>query len=105
MYGGDAVVAEAKKSGQFNYDAAIPGLKALDHYTLQITLTRPDYNFPYILAYATFSGTAREVVEFYGNRIAQHPVGTGPYQLSKYVPRSRIELVANPNYRGFYMEF
>ena len=105
IVGGDAAVAQAKKTGQFNYDAVIPGLKALDKYTLQITLTRPDYNFPYILAYATFSGTAREVVEFYGDRIAQHPVGTGPYQLSKYVPRSRIELVANPKYRGFTWNF
>ena len=105
IVGGDAAVAQAKKTGQFNYDAAIPGLKALDKYTLQITLTRPDYNFPYILAYATFSGTAREVVEFYGDRIAQHPVGTGPYQLRKYVPRSRIELVANPKYRGFTWNF
>ncbi len=33
------------------------------------------------------------------------PVGTGPYQLSKYVPRSRIELVANPKYRGFTWNF
>lgn len=45
------------------------------------------------------------MVEFYGDRIAQHPVGTGPYQLSKYVPRSRIELVANPKYRGFTWNF
>ncbi len=53
------------------------GLKALDKYTLQITLTRSDLNFPYILAYVAFSGAAREVVEYYGNRIGQHPGGTG----------------------------
>src|SRR5690606_15411473 len=85
--------------------AAIAGLKAIDPYTLQITLTRPDYNFQYILAYVTFGAISKEVVEFYGNKIAQHPVGTGPYQLSKYVPRSKIELVANPNYRGFVWNF
>ena len=105
ILGGDAVVADAKKSGKFNYNAAIAGLKAIDPYTLQITLTRPDYNFQYILAYVTFGAVSKEVVEFYGNKIAQHPVGTGPYQLSKYVPRSKIELVANPNYRGFVWNF
>jgi ABC-type oligopeptide transport system, periplasmic component len=105
ILGGDAVVADAKKSGKFNYNAAIAGLKAIDPYTLQITLTRPDYNFQYILAYVTFGAISKEVVEFYGNKIAQHPVGTGPYQLSKYVPRSKIELVANPNYRGFVWNF
>ncbi|HEX5381856.1 MAG TPA: ABC transporter substrate-binding protein, partial [Acinetobacter sp.] len=105
IVGGNQANALAKKTGKFNYDAPIAGLKALDPYTLQITLTRPDYNFQYILAYVTFGATAREVVEYYGDRIAQHPVGTGPYQLSKYVPRSKIELTANPYYRGFVWNF
>ena len=105
IVGGNQANALAKKTGKFNYDAPIAGLKALDPYTLQITLTRPDYNFQYILAYVTFGATAREVVEYYGDRIAQHPVGTGSYQLSKYVPRSKIELTANPYYRGFVWNF
>lgn len=105
ILGGDEAVANAKKAGKFNYDAQIAGLKAIDPYTLQITLTRPDYNFQYILAYVTFGATAKEVVAFYGSKIAQHPVGTGPYQISKYVPRSKIELIANPNYRGFVWNF
>lgn len=105
IVGMDQAVANANKTGKFDYDAPIAGLKAVDRYTLQFTLTRPDYNFQYILAYVAFSGTAREVVEFYGDRIGQHPVGTGPYQLSKYVPRSKIELVANPEYRGFVWNF
>ena len=101
IVGLNQLVDSAKKTGKFNYDAPLPGVKALDKYTLQFTLTRSDYNFPYILAYVTFSGTAREVTDFYGDRLGQHPVGTGPYQLSKYVPRSKIELTANPDYRGF----
>ena len=72
---------------------------------LQFTLTQPDYNFPYILAYSTFGATAREVVDYYKDRLGMHPVGTGPYMLSKYVPRSKIELVANPDYRGFVWNF
>lgn len=105
ILGTDTVVAAAKKTGKFNYDLPIAGLKALDRYTLQITLTRADFNFQYILAYTTFGATAREVVEYYGDRIGQHPVGTGPYMLSKYVPRSKIELLANPDYRGFIWNF
>ena len=105
ILGADAVVAAAKKSGKFNYDTPIAGLKALDKYTMQITLDQPDYNFQYILAYNAFGAVAREVVEYYGDRIGQHPVGTGPYQLGKYVPRSKIELVANPHYRGFVWNY
>ena len=105
ILGADAVVAAAKKSGKFNYDTPIAGLKALDKYTMQITLNQPDYNFQYILAYNAFGAVAREVVEHYGDRIGQHPVGTGPYQLGKYVPRSKIELVTNPHYRGFVWNY
>ncbi|WP_445117063.1 ABC transporter substrate-binding protein [Acinetobacter sp. WZC-1] len=105
IVGADAVIAQAKKTGKFNYDAPIDGMKALDRYTLQFRLTRPDYNFPYILAYSALGASAREVVEYYGNRVGLHPVGTGPYMISKYVPRSKIELVANPDYRGFTWDF
>ncbi|ENX61349.1 MULTISPECIES: ABC transporter substrate-binding protein [Acinetobacter] len=105
IVGANALVDQAKKTGTFNYDAKIDGVKALDKYTIQFTLTQPDYNFPYILAYSTFGATAREVVEYYKDRLAMHPVGTGPYMLSKYVPRSKIELVANPDYRGFVWNF
>lgn len=105
IVGANALVKQAKKSGKFNYDAKIEGVKALDRYTIQFTLTQADYNFPYILAYSTFGATAREVVEYYKDRLGMHPVGTGPYMLSKYVPRSKIELVANPDYRGFIWNF
>ncbi|MBY3624798.1 ABC transporter substrate-binding protein [Acinetobacter sp. CUI P1] len=105
IVGANALVEQAKQTGRFNYDAKIEGVKALDRYTLQFTLTQPDYNFPYILAYSTFGATAREVVDYYKDRLGMHPVGTGPYMLSKYVPRSKIELVANPNYRGFVWNF
>ena len=105
IVGANALVEQAKQTGRFNYDAKIEGVKALDRYTLQFTLTQPDYNFPYILAYSTFGATAREVVDYYKDRLGMHPIGTGPYMLSKYVPRSKIELVANPDYRGFVWNF
>lgn len=105
IVGANALVEQAKQTGRFNYDAKIEGVKALDRYTLQFTLTQPDYNFPYILAYSTFGATAREVVDYYKDKLGMHPVGTGPYMLSKYVPRSKIELVANPDYRGFVWNF
>ncbi|RZG68227.1 ABC transporter substrate-binding protein [Acinetobacter junii] len=105
IVGANALVEQAKQTGRFNYDAKIEGVKALDRYTLQFTLAQPDYNFPYILAYSTFGATAREVVDYYKDRLGMHPVGTGPYMLSKYVPRSKIELVANPDYRGFVWNF
>ena len=105
LVGANALVDQANKTGRFEYDAKIEGVKALDKYTIQFKLTQPDYNFPYILAYSTFGATAREVVEYYKDQLGMHPVGTGPYMLSRYVPRSKIELIANPDYRGFVWNF
>ena len=101
----DALAAAARKSGKFDYDARLPDLEAVDRYTLRIRLTRPDYNFPYIVAHTSFGAVAREVIEAYPNETDAHPVGTGPYMLSEWRRASRIVLVANPGYRGFTWDF
>ena len=89
----------------FNYDAKIPGLEAVDRYTLRFRLSKTDYNFPYIAAHTTLGAVAREVIEAYGNETMAHPVGTGPYVLKSWTPRSKIVLEANPDYRGFVWDF
>jgi len=99
LLGGDALTANATKSGKFDYDAPIAGLEVVDRYTLRIRLTEPDLRFLYVLAIANTGAMAREVVEAYGNDIGAHPVGTGPYVLGRYKRSSQIELVANPDYR------
>ena len=40
--GADALVARAKETGSFDYDAPLEGLRALDRYTIAIRLTAPD---------------------------------------------------------------
>jgi ABC-type transport system substrate-binding protein len=41
----------------------------------------------------------REAVEFYGDRFAIHPVGTGPYVLRSWRRNYRLEFVRNPKWR------
>ncbi|MFN9507068.1 MAG: ABC transporter substrate-binding protein [Rubrivivax sp.] len=84
----------------FDYDREVEGLKALDRYTLQIKLGEPAPRFMQYFADASFTGAvAREVVEFYGDKIGAHPVGTGPFRLASWTRSSRIVLERNPNYR------
>jgi oligopeptide transport system substrate-binding protein len=99
LIGEDEAVKDAEKTGKLDYDKEWAGLKALDRYTLQIKLKNPDYNFSYILAMTPTGVQAREVVEKYGNSIAQHPIGTGPFMLNFWRPKSKIILVKNPEYR------
>jgi ABC-type transport system substrate-binding protein len=105
IVGLDDLVAAAKKSGQFNYDAPIAGLETPDRYTLRIRLNAPDQTFAYLLAHSTTGAVAREVIESYGQDTGRHPVGTGPYMLKQYVPRSKIILEANPDYRAYIWDF
>lgn len=105
IVGLDALAEQAKKSGRFDYDAPVAGFEIPDPYTLRIRLNAPDYNFLYSIAYTGLGAVAREVIEAYGEQSGQHPVGTGPYMLAQYLPRSKIVLAANPDYRGFIWNF
>ncbi|HEV8500399.1 MAG TPA: ABC transporter substrate-binding protein [Casimicrobiaceae bacterium] len=108
IVGLDELAEAAKKSGKFDYDTKIPGLEAIDPYTLRIRLKDTDYNLPYVLAHEPTSAVAREVVDAYAEsdgRIMSNPVGTGPYKLAEWIHSSKIVLDANPDYRGFTWNF
>ena len=104
LIGGDELVADAQKTGKFNYDKPIAGLEAPDKTTLIIRLKKPDYNLSYILALPATSAVAREVVEHYGSTFPEHPVGTGPYYLKDWRRSFRVTLEANPDFREEYFE-
>src|SRR5258705_5413418 len=93
--GADALMAEAKKSGKFDYDRQVEGLRAVDKYTLRIELNNTDYGFSYVLALPATSAVAREVRELYGDDFQAHPVGTGPFLLKQWIRGSPIVLEAN----------
>jgi ABC-type transport system substrate-binding protein len=95
----DAVVSRARKESRFDYGATISGIRAIDKYTLQIRLTRPDATFIHQLAYAGLSAVPREVVEAEGAEFARRPIGSGPYQVAKFQPATRLEVVRNPNFK------
>jgi len=102
----DAVRQRSLKGRPFDYDAPIDGLRALDRYTLQIRLTEPTPRFLSTLTLATPLGAvAREAVEAYGDRIMEHPVGTGPFRLAHWTRSSRIVLERNPTYRDETWDF
>lgn len=84
----------------FDYDREVEGVRAIDRYTLQVKTADANPRLPHLFADPTLAGAvAREVVEAYGDDFPAHPVGTGPYRLSKWRRASRIELERNPGFR------
>ena len=93
--------AAVKGKRPFDYDAPIEGLRALDRYTLRFELEQPRPRLieTVLTASDQLGGIAREVVEFYGTTIGEHPVGTGPFRVKSWRRSSRIVLERNPDYR------
>ena len=102
LAGGDEAIAKARASGAFDYDAPIAGLVAVDRYTIRATFTEPYYAFRHWLTTVTLAAVAREVVDKHkdaSNRVADHPVGSGPYRLAEWRRSQKIVLEANPLWR------
>jgi len=98
--GMEEVRQAAMKSGKFDYDREVEGVRALDRYTYRIQLAEPAPNLLYYLTYCNLMcGVAREVVEAAGDRIMERPVGTNAFRVAQWKRSSRIVLERNPNYR------
>ena len=103
ILGLNALHDAAIKDGKFDYDRPTPGLRALDRYTFQIKLGNANPRLADLLADSSILGAvAREVVEEYGDKIMEHPVGTGPFRLVEWRRSSFMALEKNPNFRDEY---
>jgi ABC-type transport system substrate-binding protein len=102
IVGMEAVLAKAKETGKFDYDAPVEGLQLLDQYTLRVKLNYPYFDLLSDLTNTGSSAVAREVVEAYGDVsgwIMANPVGTGPYRLKEWRRGQRTVLEASPTFR------
>jgi ABC-type transport system substrate-binding protein len=105
VIGADVAIANARKTGRFDYDTPMEGIRTLDKYTFQVRLNKPLFVFIHLFTDCRIAcAVAREVIEHYGEDAGSHPVGTGPYRLAFWKRSSRIVLEPNPNYREEYFD-
>ena len=89
-----------KNRSAFDYEREIPGLRVLDRYTFQLVFAEPQPRFMFNLGDPSLVGAvAHEVVDAYGEKVNERPVGTGPFKLVDWRRSSRIVLERNPDYR------
>jgi oligopeptide transport system substrate-binding protein len=81
-----------------DYDAEVAGLRAVGPHDLEIRLTQPYPQLPWVLAMPYAFVVPREAVEFHGAGFVNHPVGTGPYVLAAARQNHRYEYRANPRW-------
>lgn len=82
----------------FMFEGKLAEVRALDQYTLRITLKAPDPSFLFYLALPATGAVAREVAETYGSQMGNHPVGSGPFVIEAWKRSDKITLAANKNY-------
>ena len=89
--------------GAVDYDRPVEGLYAADDFTIAVKLTQPWPQFVFWLAHLPTAPMAKEAVEYYGEDIVKHPVGTGAFQLKQWHRGIYLEAVRNPTFRpDFY---
>ncbi|MGC8855318.1 MAG: peptide ABC transporter substrate-binding protein, partial [Anaerolineae bacterium] len=93
-YLGDIVGVKEMVAGKADH---IAGLRALDDYTLQVTLDAPKPYFLFKLTYPTAFIVDKANVES-GPDWYRHPNGTGPYKLIEWRSFERIVYQRNPDY-------
>jgi oligopeptide transport system substrate-binding protein len=98
LWAGKIVGMEEWKANGSNYDEEVPGLRALDDRTIQIQLIQPFPQLPHTLAQGFSAIVPREAVERYGSEFSLHPVGSGPYRLTRF-DSARASLSRNPDFR------
>ena len=78
----------------------ISGYKAVDDYTVEITLENPDGAFLMAMTMPFTSVLPKEWVKEVGKDIKRKPLGTGPYVISDWVAGQSITAVKNENWTG-----
>jgi oligopeptide transport system substrate-binding protein len=92
--------AEAYNSGKIT-DPNQLGAKAVDDYTLVVTLEAPCPYFLSIASFPTLFPVHRATVEAKPDKWATEPasyIGNGPFKLTNWVHQQKIEFAPNPNY-------
>jgi ABC-type transport system substrate-binding protein len=99
LWQGRIVGLDDWKAEGSDYDAEVPGLRALDDYTIQIQLISPFPQLTHTLAQGFAAVVPREAVERYGQEFAVRPVGSGPYRLTRFDSAGAV-LERNESFRA-----
>lgn len=101
----DKLLKAEKTDFAKSFAGPVEGLQALDDFTLQIKLTKPYPQLPFILAMSFTAPIAPEAFAAYADEkgnLNEHPVGTGAYVVKEWARNRRLVFERN---HDFHSEF
>jgi ABC-type transport system substrate-binding protein len=96
----DAPHYDPKQAGEIAFRiTVIKDYRKIDDSTVEFTTTRPSSFVPFQVVYVLYSSPAQwEKVGRNWGAFAQNPSGTGPFKMTRFVPRERAEYEPNREY-------
>jgi len=83
----------------------VPGVTALDDFTVQFKLAEEYPQFLYAISMTYGAVVPREAAEYYGDTFFYNPVGTGPFKMKEWRYGLHVLWERNENYReSFFPE-
>ncbi|MEJ0015193.1 MAG: ABC transporter substrate-binding protein [Acetobacteraceae bacterium] len=90
---------QAQATQAATWSKSIASYAVVDPFTVRIETPEPNANLPYDMASIFMSSPKRwEELGRDWTKVAMRPAGTGPWMVTKVVPRERVEFARNPNY-------
>jgi ABC-type transport system substrate-binding protein len=83
-----------------NYGGVIESIVAVDAYTVEFSLCKPQPAFPQIAAFTPFGIQPEEHLAATGGAPLDNPIGTGPWMLEEWSRGDSIIFSRNDNYWG-----
>ncbi len=101
----EPLLKKASKRDQYRRAGGVVGLRVLDERRLELTLSRAYPQLLYWFAMPFSTPVPWEAIAFYNGQngqphFADHPVGTGPFRLTRYEKQGRMVLSRSKNWYG-----
>lgn len=104
MWDKESPMYSARAAGQTAFVwKFVDSVRTVDDHTLNVRLKQPFSEFLRMLTQGGNGSTAimsPTALKTYGDDIADHPVGTGPFKFAERIRGERIDLVRNDDYWG-----
>src|SRR5205814_1283920 len=95
----DAPHFDSYGSGQVGFRlASLTGITKIDDYTVEFETNKPTSFVPYQVCYMVIVSPTQWQKFKDWRKFAEQPSGTGPFRVTRFVPRERLELEANRSY-------
>jgi ABC-type oligopeptide transport system substrate-binding subunit len=80
----DRIVGLPEPGEAFDANDPVAGIRAEDEHSVRIELTEPYPQFTHTLATALSAIVPQEAVEHYGREFGVNPVGSGPFEMTRF---------------------